>query len=87
MKMRKHYWIQEQENNLDRLCYKAEINDVYVVQSLERCLAYMYRDEEFAIVTTSGQMRMRFDEAEALSRELLDILQDIRDLKSMGVSM
>lgn len=83
--MKRHYMIQESKNSLDELCDKADLRGIYTVPSLDRGLVYMYRDGEFALVTSSGQLRMRIGAAETVARELLEILKDIRELERMGV--
>lgn len=74
--------IREQRKDLNSFLKSAEHHKAYAVESLIQGLAYVTADDEFAIVTCSGNVRMSTDNAEKMCYEILGILKDRRHIKN-----
>lgn len=64
---------------------KAEGFGCYTVESEKRGIGYIFGEDEIAIINGDGYLRMDSESAESLAIEILSILEDIRDLRRMGV--
>lgn len=73
------------KNSLENIARKAETRGIYTVQSEQRGVLYVYDDGEYAICTPDFIWRIRAEKLEAVVRELVGILADIKDLQDMGV--
>lgn len=69
--------------SVDGQCYKAETLGIYNVDSERRGVAYMYAEDEIAIITCRGHVRMSVDTAKCMIQELTGLLEDIKDLRRM----
>ena len=73
----------DRKRPLDKLCDKAENNGIYSMESERGGVAYMYEDDEIAIVTSRGCVRMSVETAGLLVEELSGLLEDIKDMRRM----
>lgn len=73
----------DKKKPIDKVCEKAENMGIYNVESEKRGVAYMYEDDEIAIVTSRGHMLMSVDTARVVAEELIGLIEDIKDLRRM----
>lgn len=65
---------------LDRYGVTGDRMGMYVVESEIPGVLYFCDGDEMAIVTAWGKARMKQKDARRMSNEILDIVQDLRDL-------
>lgn len=68
---------------VDVVCERAEALGIYNVESMKRGVAYMYADDEIAIVTNRGHLIMSVDTAKCMIEELTGLIEDIKDMRRM----
>ena len=73
----------DRKKSLDVTCERAESLGIYNVASMRRGVAYMYADDEIAIVTNRGHVTMSVDTAECMIEELTGLIEDIKDMRRM----
>ena len=73
---------------IPRILERATNDGAYVVES-EKCkaLCYAVKDDEVAIFNGHGYLRMKRKAAQTILYELMGIMDDVEDLKSMGVKI
>lgn len=69
--------ITQEHHKLTDFLKKAENHGVYAVESLMNGVAYVYKDDEFAIATCKGHVRMNKKDAVKMAKEIIDIFSDI----------
>ncbi len=72
------------KQRLDILDLKAQKRGLYIVESEVSKIRYIYDDGCIALVTGTGYVKMTEEFATKVMDEMKDILEDIRQLKSMG---
>ena len=65
--------ITQEEHNLITLLKRAESIGIYAVESLVAGVAYVCADDEFAIATSNGHIRMPREDARSLAKEIVGI--------------
>lgn len=84
MGARKKFLKRPEKISITSLAAKAEADGMYVVQSEQRGILYLYNDGEFAVVTAGkGMLLMSFAEVELIITELSEIKDDVKDLVRM----
>lgn len=73
----------DRKKPVDVQCRRAEDYGIYNVESEKRGVAYMYADDEIAIVTSRGYLRMSVETAACLCEELTGLIEDIKDMRRM----
>lgn len=74
-------------NGVGRIMTKADHMGAYTVES-EKCgVGYIFETDEIAIVTAQGYIRMDEETAHKMIKELKGILDDVKDLRRMGVAV
>ena len=74
--------ITQEEHNLTPLLNKAENSGVYAVESLVAGVAYVCADDEFAIATSNGHIRMPREDARSIAQEIVGICNDLDYIKN-----
>ena len=74
--------ITQEEHNLITFLKKAENSGVYAVESLVAGVAYVCADDEFAIATSNGHIRMPREDAMSIAKEIVGICNDIDYIKN-----
>ena len=69
--------ITQEEHNLITFLKKAENIGVYAVESLVSGVAYLCADDEFAIATSNGHIRMPREDARSMAQEIVGICNDL----------
>ena len=69
--------ITQEEHNLITFLKKAENSGVYAVESLVAGVAYVCADDEFAIATSNGHIRMTKEDARNVAQEIVGICNDL----------
>ena len=69
--------ITQEEHNLISFLKKAENSGVYAVESLVAGVAYVCADDEFAIATSNGHIRMPREDARSTAQEIAGISTDL----------
>lgn len=72
---------------VEDMMLRACCNDVYAVDSIMAGVGYAYEDGCIAIVSTNGYVKMPIESARIMASELLDIVEDIKDLRRMGAQV
>ena len=62
--------ITQEKHNLISFLKKAENSGVYAVESLVAGVAYVCADDEFAIATCNGHIRMPREDARSIDRQI-----------------
>lgn len=75
------------KNGIEGLLGKADTIGAYTVASDKRGVGYIFATGEIAIVTAHGYIRMDLESAKRLVSELSGIIEDVGDLKRMGVKI
>ena len=73
--------ITQEELNLITFLKKAENSGVYAVESLVAGVAYVCADDEFAIATSDGRIRMPREDAKSIAQEIVGICNDLDYIK------
>lgn len=74
--------INEQRKNLNAFLESASYHKAYAVESDIKGLAYVTKDNEFGIVTCSGNVRMSIENALKMCKEITGIIEDVKHIKS-----
>ena len=74
--------ITQEEHNLISFLKKAENSGVYAVESLVAGVAYVCADDEFAIATCNGHIRMPREDARSIAQEIVGICNDLDYIKN-----
>lgn len=74
------------EFNLQKMGLKAHRNGFYSTESeySENPILYIGNDGEFVIMNRGGAVRLTIKDAEAIARELPDVIRDYKDFKREG---
>ena len=74
--------ITQEEHNLISFLKKAENSGVYAVESLVAGVAHVCDDDEFAIATSNGHIRMPREDARSIAQEIVGICNDLDYIKN-----
>ena len=74
--------ITQEEHNLISFLKRAENSGIYAVESLVSGVAYLCADDEFAITTSNGHIRMTKEDAKSIAQEIVGICNDIDHIKN-----
>ena len=69
--------ITQEEHNLISFLKRAENSGIYAVESLVAGVAYVCADDEFAIATSNGHIRMPREDARSIAKEIVGICNDL----------
>ena len=75
------------KNGIEGLLIKADTIGAYTVASDKRGVGYIFATGEIAIVTSQGYIRMDEESAHKMIEELHGVLEDVKDLRRMGVAV
>lgn len=72
--------------DIQEMGMKAHRKGFYSTESeySENAILYMGNDGEFAIINRGGAVRLTIRDAEAIARELPDIIKDYKDFRREG---
>lgn len=74
--------ITQEEHNLITFLKRAESIGIYAVESLVSGVAYLCADDEFAIATSNGHIRMPREDAKSIAKEIVGICNDLDYIKN-----
>ena len=74
--------ITQEEHNLITFLKRAESIGIYAVESLVSGVAYLCADDEFAIATSNGHIRMPREDARSIAQEIVGICNDLDYIKN-----
>lgn len=74
-------------NGVGHIMTKADNFGAYTVESEKRGVGYVFDTGEIAIVTSQGYIRMDEESACKMIEELQGVLEDVKDLRRMGVAV
>ena len=75
------------KNGIETYLTTADNSGAYTVASESKGVGYTIKSDEVTIVTTTGCLSMDVESAKRMIFELASILDDVKDLKRMGVAM
>ena len=73
------------DRSISDIANRADVLDIYTVQSEQRGTMYMWDGDHFGLYFYSAMLKMSLKEAKFMAKEMLDVIAEIEDLQRMEI--